>query len=384
MFVGVGASRVRDLFARAKQSAPAIVFIDEIDAVGRHRGTGIGGGNDEREQTLNQILVEMDGFDERANVIVIAATNRPDVLDPALLRPGRFDRRVILDLPDVRGRQAILGVHLKGKPIEYGLDVETLAKQTHGFSGADLANLVNEAAILAAREERNAIATSDLEEAVDRVIAGPARRSREVSEREREIISCHEAGHALVASSLPGADPVHKVTIVSRGSAGGYTKLLPDEDRGLWSKGQFEAMLAVMMGGQTAEEMILGDITTGASNDLQKANEVARKMVTEYGMSAELGPRTFDSRQDLVFLGKEVSQGHTYSDAVAEKIDAEIGTLLNVARQTARIVIESQRSKLTLLAKRLLSEETIEGPALQELLRTFSEGTPAEGARAAA
>ena len=385
MFVGVGASRVRDLFARAKQSAPAIVFIDEIDAVGRHRGTGIGGGNDEREQTLNQILVEMDGFDERTNVIVIAATNRPDVLDPALLRPGRFDRRVILDLPDVRGREAILGVHLKGKPIEYGLDVETLAKQTHGFSGADLANLVNEAAILAAREERNAIATRDLEESVDRVIAGPARRSREVSEREREIIAYHEAGHALVASILPGADPVHKVTIVSRGSAGGYTELLPDEDRGLWSKGQFEAMLAVMMGGgQTAEEIVLGDITTGASNDLQKANEVARKMVTEYGMSAELGPRTFDSRQDLVFLGKELSQGHTYSDAVAEKIDSEIGTLLNVARQTARTVIESQRSKLTLLAKRLLSEETIEGPALLELLNASSEGTPAEGASAAA
>ena len=306
MFVGVGASRVRDLFARAKQSSPAIIFIDEIDAVGRHRGAGIGGGNDEREQTLNQILVEMDGFDDRTNVIVVAATNRPDVLDPALLRPGRFDRRVVLDLPDVRGREAILNVHIKGKHAMADVDLRTLARQTHGFSGADLANLLNEAAILAARQDRHSITQKDLDEAVDRVIAGPARKSREVSQKEREIIAYHEAGHALVAASLPHADPVHKVTIVSRGNAGGYTRLLPEEDRGLWSKGQFEAMLAVMMGGQTAEEVVMGDITTGASNDLQNASRIARKMVTEYGMSDSLGPRSFDPGQEMVTSRKVV------------------------------------------------------------------------------
>ena len=325
LFVGVGASRVRDLFARAKAAAPAIIFIDEIDAVGRHRGAGIGGGNDEREQTLNQILVEMDGFDNRTNVIVIAATNRPDVLDPALLRPGRFDRRVVMDLPDVVGREAILNVHLKGKPVHEDVDVSIMAKQTHGFSGADLANLVNEAAILAVRQGRDTIGLLDLEEAVDRVIAGPARKSRQISQREKEIVAYHEAGHALLASQLPDADPVHKVTIVGRGSAGGYTRMLPEEDRNLWSKTQFEAMLAVMMGGQAAEEIVFGDITTGASSDLQSANNVARKMVTEYGMSGELGPRTFGSGQGTVFLGKEFGQSPDYSDAVAEKIDTEIG-----------------------------------------------------------
>ena len=376
MFVGVGASRVRDLFSKARQAAPAIVFIDEIDAVGRHRGAGIGGGNDEREQTLNQILVEMDGFDNLTNVIVIAATNRPDVLDPALLRPGRFDRRVVLDLPDVKGREAILRVHMNGKPIHPDVDTKTLARQTHGFSGADLANLVNEGAILAAREDRNTIILRDLEEAVDRVIAGPARKSREVSEKEREIIAYHEAGHALVAANLPNADLVHKVTIVARGAAGGYTRLLPDEDRSLWSKGQFEAMLAVMMGGQTAEELMLGDITTGASNDLQKANEVARKMVTEFGMSGELGPRTFSSGQGMVLMGRELSQGHDYSDAIAEKIDGEIGSLLRRAQQTAKRILEFQSEKLTLLAKRLLVEETIDGPELQGLLSGSLEEAP--------
>jgi len=373
MFVGVGASRVRDLFKRAKENQPAIVFIDEIDAVGRHRGAGIGGGNDEREQTLNQILVEMDGFDDRTNVIIIAATNRPDILDPALLRPGRFDRRVTVDLPDARGREAILRVHLKGKPVLDDVDLPTLAKQTHGFSGADLANLLNEAAILAARQEKSGIGFQDLEEAVDRVIAGPARRSRQVSEKEREIVAYHEAGHALVAASLPDADPVHKVTIVPRGAAGGYTRLLPDEDRGLWSKGQFQAMLAVMMGGQTAEELAFGDITTGASNDLQNASGVARKMVTEYGMSEELGPRTFGAGQDLVFLGKELAQGPNYSDAVAERIDAEIEGFLKRAQRTAKKVLEANRAKLTFLANRLLSEETIEGVELRELLAGFPE-----------
>ena len=368
MFVGVGASRVRDLFSRARLAAPAIVFIDEIDAVGRHRGTGIGGGHDEREQTLNQILTEMDGFDERTNVIVIAATNRPDVLDPALLRPGRFDRRVMVDLPDVRGREAILKVHFKGKPVIEGLDVHTLAQQTQGFSGADLANLVNEGAILAARESRSVISLLDLEEAMDRVIAGPAKKSRQVSQKEREIVAYHEAGHALVAASLPDADPVHKVTIVSRGAAGGYTRMLPDEDRSLWSKGQFQAMLAVMVGGQTAEEIALGDITTGASNDLQQANGVARKMVTEYGMSGELGPRTFSSGQETIFLGRDLGHGTNYSDAVAEKIDNEIGSLLQKAQETAKKVLEANRARLTYLANRLLTEETIEGRDLQELL----------------
>ena len=315
----------------------------------------------------------MDGFDERTNVIVIAATNRPDVLDPALLRPGRFDRRVILDLPDVRGREAILRVHMSGKPFLPEVDISTLARQTYGFTAADLANLVNEAAILAARQDRISIGTGDLEEAVDRVIAGPARKSREVSEKEREIIAYHEAGHALVAASLPNADPVHKVTIVARGAAGGYTKLLPDEDRVLWSKAQFEAMLAVMMGGQTAEKAVFGDITTGASNDLQKASEVAQKMVTEYGMSGELGPRTFTSGQEVMFLGKDLSQGRNYSDAVAEKIDTEIGSLLHKAQRTAKRILESQCDKLTLLAKRLLVEETLEGPDLQELLAGSQE-----------
>ena len=380
MFVGVGASRVRDLFSQARQAAPAIVFIDEIDAVGRHRGTGIGGGHDEREQTLNQILTEMDGFDERTNVIVIVATNRPDVLDPALLRPGRFDRRVMVELPDVRGREAILKVHLKGKPVFEGLDVHTLAQQTQGFSGADLANLVNEAAILAAREGKNGIDFLNLEEAMDRVVAGPARKSRQISQREREIVAYHEAGHALVAAGLPNADPVHKVTIVPRGAAGGYTRMLPDEDRSLWSKGQFQAMLAVMMGGQTAEEIALGDITTGASNDLQQANRVARKMVTEYGMSGELGPRTFDSGQEMVFLGKELGHGPNYSDAVAEKIDNEIGSLLQKAQETAKRVLEANRARLTYLANRLLTEETIEGPDLQKLLVGSS---PAEAPLAA-
>ena len=377
MFVGVGASRVRDLFSRARQNAPCIVFIDEIDAVGRHRGAGIGGGNDEREQTLNQILVEMDGFDERTNVIIIAATNRPDVLDTALLRPGRFDRRVTLSLPDVREREEILKVHLNGKPVLSDVNVSTLAKQTHGFSGADLANLANEAAILAARNGRTGINLLDMEESIDRVLAGPARKSRQVSEQEKEIVAYHEAGHALVASHLPKADPVHKVTIVPRGAAGGYTRLLPEEDRNLWSKGQFEAMLAVMMGGQAAEEIVFGDITTGASNDLQNANGVARRMVTEYGMSAEIGPRTFETGQSMVFMGKEMGTGANYSDAIAEKIDSEIGHLLTKAQQTAKKIIAENRNKLTNLATRLISEETLEGPDLHGILDSPPDDAPA-------
>ena len=369
MFVGVGASRVRDLFRRAKEHAPAILFVDEIDAVGRHRGAGVGGGNDEREQTLNQILVELDGFDERANVIVIAATNRPDVLDPALLRPGRFDRRVVLDLPDVKGREAILGVHLKGKPLDETVDAGILAKQTAGFSGADLANLVNEAAIMAARENKDSIGAGDFEESVDRVIAGPARRSRRVSDKEKKIIAYHEAGHALVAAHVPGADPVHKVTIVSRGAMGGYTRLLPEEDRILRSKAQFEADLAVMMGGKTAEEIVFGEATTGASDDLQRASKVARRMVTEFGMSETLGPRAFDEGAGMVFLGKELTQGRNYSDAVAKQIDSEIGKLLNRSKATAVRILTKNRDRLDRLAGRLIEVETLDGDHLNMLLQ---------------
>ena len=368
MFVGVGASRVRDLFRRAKEHAPAILFVDEIDAVGRHRGAGVGGGNDEREQTLNQILVEMDGFDERTNVIVIAATNRPDVLDPALLRPGRFDRRVALDLPDIKGREAILGVHLKGKPLDETVIVNTLAKQTAGFSGADLANLVNEAAILAARENKDSIGADEFEESVDRVIAGPARRSRRVSDKEKKVIAYHEAGHAIVAAHVPAADPVHKVTIVSRGAAGGYTRLLPEEDRGLYSKGQFEAQMAVMMGGKTAEEIVFGEVTTGASNDLQQASKIARRMVTEFGMSESLGPRAFDE-SSMVFLGKELTQGRNYSDAIAEEIDSEIGKLLEKSKATAKRILTENRARLDRLAGRLIEVETLDGDQLNDLLQ---------------
>ena len=377
MFVGVGASRVRDMFSRAKQNAPAVIFIDEIDAVGRHRGAGIGGGNDEREQTLNQILVEMDGFDERTNVIVIAATNRPDILDPALVRPGRFDRRVTLDSPDVLGREAIMRVHLDGMPVVGELDLGTVARETPGFSGADLANLVNEAAILAARADKREIDFDDFEEAIDRVIAGPARRSRMTSEREREVVAYHEAGHALVAATLPQADPVHKVTIVSRGASGGHTRLLPTEDRGLWTKGQFEAMLAVMMGGQAAEQEVFGDVTTGASNDLQNATNLARRMVTEYGMSEELGPQIFDSGHSETFLGRELGSARRYSDAIAAKIDAEVGKLLATARETAGRIISENCERLAGVARKLVTEETIQGAELRNLLQLPDGDAPA-------
>ena len=376
MFVGVGASRVRDLFSRARASAPAIVFIDEIDAVGRHRGAGIGGGNDEREQTLNQILVQMDGFDDRTNVIVIAATNRPDILDPALLRPGRFDRRVILDLPDTKGREAILQVHMKGKPLGPEIDMTALARQTHGFSGADLASLANEAAILAARQGSEEIQYFHLAESIDRVIGGPARTSRKISDREREIVAYHEAGHALVAAQLPDADPVHKVTIVPRGGAGGYTRLIPLEDRTLFTKGQFQAMVAVMMGGHVSEEVVFGEVTNGASNDLQKANGVARKMVTEYGMSPGLGPRTFETGPNMLATGQASDLSYGCIDASAEKIDAEIGNLLHQARETASEAIQCNRAKLNHLADRLLAEETIEGQELQSILDGSSEEPP--------
>jgi cell division protease FtsH len=377
MFVGVGASRVRDLFNKAKENAPSVIFIDEIDAIGRHRGSGVGGGHDEREQTLNQILVEMDGFDVNTNVIVIAATNRPDVLDPALIRPGRFDRQVVIDPPDVRGREAILSVHMKGKPVAANLDMKTLAKETSGFTGADLANLVNEAAIMAARQSKTIIEYAEFEEAVDRVVAGPARKSRKVSEREKKLVAYHEAGHALVAAQLPDADPVHKVTIVARGMSGGHTRMLPEEERNLWSKGQFEAMLAVMMGGHAAEEIVFGDVTTGASNDLEKATDVARKMVTEFGMSSELGPRTFSGgQQGQVFMGGAMGQRQTHSDAIALKIDTEISSLLGSARAKALDVIEANMDRLQRLADKLIVQETLQGTELQDVLTgNLSGGT---------
>lgn len=373
MFVGVGASRVRDLFEQAKRNAPCIVFVDEIDAVGRHRGAGLGGGHDEREQTLNQILVEMDGFDVNTNIIVVAATNRPDILDPALLRPGRFDRRVVLDNPDVRGREEILRVHSKGKPLDEDINMEQIARQTMGFSGADLANLVNEAAILAARRSQATISNEEFAESIDRVIAGPARKSRVVNEREKEITAYHEAGHALVGYMLPHADMPFKVTIVARGRSGGHTRFLPDEDRSLWTKGQFEDMMAAAMGGRVAEQITFDDITTGASNDLEQATNIARTMVTRYGMSSKLGPRTFGKREELVFLGREISEQRDYSDKIAQDIDEEVYSLVQSAYQSATKVLTDNKSKLADLAKYLIANETVEG---DELKRILDHGSP--------
>ncbi|MCH8206859.1 MAG: ATP-dependent zinc metalloprotease FtsH [Chloroflexi bacterium] len=376
MFVGVGASRVRDLFDQAKRNSPCIVFVDEIDAVGRHRGAGLGGGHDEREQTLNQILVEMDGFDTSTNVIVLAATNRPDILDPALLRPGRFDRRVTLDNPDIRGRIEILKVHAKGKPLGEDVDFEAVAKQTTGFSGADLANLVNESAILAARRNKKETTASEFAESIDRVIAGPERRSRVVSDREKELTAYHEAGHAVVAHLLPHADRPYKVTIVARGSTGGHTRYLPEEDRKLWTRNQFESVLAAALGGRVAEEVVFEEMTTGASNDLEQATNVARTMVTRYGMSEKLGPRTFGKREELVFLGKELHEQRNYSDRVAEQIDEEVHGLIDRAYKTAQGLLKSHGSTLKRVAEYLLINETVEGDDLQELLKTPGPDAP--------
>ena len=378
MFVGVGASRVRDLFEQAKRNAPCIVFVDEIDAVGRHRGAGLGGGHDEREQTLNQILVEMDGFDVNTNIIIVAATNRPDILDPALLRPGRFDRRVVLDNPDVKGREQILEVHSKGKPLADGIDLERVARQTMGFSGADLANLVNESAILAARRSKTEITEEEFAESIDRVIAGPARKSRVVNEREKEITAYHEAGHALVGYMLPNADMPFKVTIVARGRTGGHTRYLPDEDRNLWTKGQFQDMMAAAMGGRVAEQLTFDDITTGASNDLEQATNIARTMVTRYGMSSKLGPRTFGKREELVFLGREISEQRDYSDKIAQDIDEEVYTLVETAYQRATKVLTDNKAKLAQLARHLIAHETVEGDELRDLLDdAAAEAAPA-------
>lgn len=378
MFVGVGASRVRDLFDQAKKNTPCIIFIDEIDAVGRQRGTGLGGSHDEREQTLNQILVEMDGFDTNTNVIVIAATNRPDILDPALLRPGRFDRRVILDLPDIVGRLAILKVHTNGKPLDKDVNLETLAKGTVGFSGADLANLVNEAAIMAARRNKKVISNDDLEESIDRVLAGPERKSRKISQKEKEITAYHEAGHALVGRMLPNADPVHKISIVARGMIGGYTKQLPTEDRYLHSRSYMKDMLAYALGGRAAEEIIFNEITDGAKSDIERATKLARAMVTDYGMSEKLGPRTFGHKEEMVFLGREISEQRDYSEEVARQIDEEVQGIIESAHKTARIILSKNRKKLEGLAQELINRETLEGPDLERLFGDLGLAKPAE------
>jgi len=367
MFVGVGASRVRDLFDQAKRNSPCIVFVDEIDAVGRQRGAGLGGSHDEREQTLNQILVEMDGFDTNTNVIVIAATNRPDVLDPALLRPGRFDRQVVLDRPDIRGRVAILNVHAKGKPLEKNVSLETLAKQTPGFSGADLSNLLNEAAILGARRNKRSVGMSELEEAIDRVVAGPARKSRIISEREKAITAYHEVGHALVARLLPNTDPVHKVSIVARGQAGGFTMLLPTEDRYLWSKPQFEDMLAYALGGHVAELIIFGEVTTGASNDIERVTKIARSMVTEYGMSSRIGPMALGHKDELVFLGRDFGEQRNYSEQTAREIDEEIRRIIQEAFDKAYTIVMQNKTRMIMISERLIKEETLEGPLFESL-----------------
>jgi cell division protease FtsH len=375
MFVGVGASRVRDLFDQAKKNAPCIVFIDEIDAVGRQRGAGLGGSHDEREQTLNQILVEMDGFDTATNIIVIAATNRPDILDPALMRPGRFDRQVVLDAPDVRGRLAILDVHKQGKPLAEDADLGIVAKETPGFSGADLANLLNEAAILAARRNKKKIGHSELEEAVDRVMVGPERKSRLLVGREKEVVAYHEAGHALVAAMIPGHDKVHKITIIPRGMAGGYTKYLPEEEQRLVSRSHWEGFMASALGGHTSEELVFGEMTTGAHDDLSKATQIARSMVMQWGMSKNLGPRTFGKKESLIFLGKEVNEQRDYSEKIAEQIDDEIRELIDTARDRARSILTESRAQLDHLAQRLMVEETLDPEQLREVF-AWEPGQP--------
>jgi len=367
MFVGVGASRVRDLFDKAKSDSPCIVFVDEIDAVGRHRGAGLGGSHDEREQTLNQILVEMDGFDTDTNVIIIAATNRPDVLDPALLRPGRFDRRVILDRPDMRGREAILEVHARGKPLGPDVDLKTLAKATPGFVGADLENMINEAAILAARREKKVIEQTDFQESIERVIAGPERKSRLISDVEKQIIAYHEAGHAITARSLPEADSVLKISIIARGQAGGYTLILPETDRTLVSRNKILADMVSLLGGRAAEEIVFSDITSGASNDLERVTKLAREMVTRLGMSSELGPMVYGKKDEMVFLGKEFTEQRDYSESVAEKIDIEVKQLVGDAYDRAKSILKKHRKVLDTLAEKLLEHETIDAKELDEI-----------------
>jgi len=371
MFVGVGAARVRDLFEQAKQNAPAIVFIDEIDAVGRHRGAGLGGGHDEREQTLNQLLVEMDGFDQRTAVILMAATNRPDILDPALLRPGRFDRHITVDRPDLEGRKAILKVHAKGKPWAENVDLDVIARRTPGFTGADLANVINEAALLAARWSRKSIGMKEIEEAIDRVMAGPERKTRAMSEREKRMIAYHEGGHALVAHVLPNTDPVHKISVIPRGRALGYTLTLPEEDKFLMTREELIDELAMLLGGRVAEELIVGDITTGAANDIERATKVAKQMVTEYGMSDIIGPLTLGQKQHEIFLGRDYTAQPDYSDQVAFEIDTEVRRLIDEAHDEALEILQEHRAKLDELADILVERETMEREDVEAFLATI-------------
>jgi len=376
MFVGVGASRVRDLFDQAKRNAPCIVFIDEIDAVGRQRGAGLGGSHDEREQTLNQILVEMDGFDTNTNVIIIAATNRPDVLDPALIRPGRFDRQVVLDAPDVRGRLEVLKVHTKGKPLADDVNLEIIAKQTPGFSGADLANSVNEAAILSARRSKKKIGMPELQDSIERVMmGGPERRSRVMTDREKLITAYHEAGHAIVAQAMPNADPVQKITIIPRGVAGGYTLMVPEEDRKYSSVCMYEAQLSMALGGRTAEEIVFGDVTTGASGDISTVTKIARAMITRFGMSARLGPIAFGQKDELIFLGREISEQRNYGDDVAKIIDEEVHRLVFEAHERAQSILLKYRSVLDDMSNALLELETLDGERLRELMERIPRGS---------
>ncbi len=368
MFVGVGASRVRDLFEQAKQNSPAIIFIDEIDAVGRHRGAGLGGGHDEREQTLNQLLVELDGFDTNTGVIVIAATNRPDILDPALLRPGRFDRQIVIDAPDIRGRQAILEVHARGKPLRPEIDLEVLARRTPGFTGADLANLINEAALLSARHNKDQVGMAELEEAIDRVIAGPERKARIMSEEEKRLIAFHESGHALAGWALPMADPVHKVTIVPRGRSLGHTLALPTHDKYLVKRSELLDQLAMLLGGRSAEELIYADPTTGSANDIEKATTIARRMVMEYGMSDELGPMQYGKPVGQVFLGRDYSRQPDYSDRLAADIDNEVRKLIRVAHSEASQILKTHRPALDRMVAALLEKETLDVDDIGEIL----------------
>ena len=368
MFVGVGASRVRDLFKQAKEAAPCIVFIDEIDAVGRQRGAGLGGGHDEREQTLNQLLVEMDGFEDNSSVILIAATNRPDILDPALLRPGRFDRRVTVDRPDVRGREQILRVHAEGKPFDDDVDFERLAKVTPGFTGADLANLMNEAALLAARRQKALIGQEEVEEAMERVMAGPERKSRVITERERRVIAYHESGHALVGHVLENSDPIHKISIVSRGQALGYTMQVPEEDHFLETRDGMLDQIAVLLAGRAAEELFCDDVTTGASNDLERATKLARTMVTRYGMSEKLGAQVFGEAQHEVFLGRDYADHQDYSAETAKRIDDEVERIMREGHERARTVLDARRDQMDTMARVLLEQETVEGDDVDALL----------------
>ncbi len=382
MFVGVGASRVRDLFEQAKKSAPCLVFIDEIDAVGRQRGAGLGGGHDEREQTLNQLLVEMDGFDPNAGIIVIAATNRPDILDPALLRPGRFDRRIVVDNPDAKGRRAILEVHVRGKPLAEDVNLEVLARRTPGFSGADLANMVNEAALLAARRGKKRISRSEFDEAIERVIAGPQRKSRILSPKERELTAYHEAGHALLGKLLPHANPPHKVTILPRGMALGYVLPLPQEEKYTLTRGEILANITAMLGGRVAEEIVFGEITTGAANDFEKATELARKMVTEFGMSDKLGPLTLGTKHGPVFLGRDLVESRNYSDEIAYEIDKEVRRIIDECYSRARAVLLEHKPALERVAQALLERESLEGEELDALLAPRSASASRAGAAA--